>query len=187
MPRKAKPGRGLGIGPPEGESWTWQTKVMLGTLTHMALSISARRVLDFLKYEHCAHNGEENGNLVAPYRQLAAWGVTEDDIPHAFAELTITGWVEQTKQGFRIAGSPEPSRFALTWLATGKPGPGQKPASNKWRAVQEQLSNAGINTLPKVRRWLKGVTADKRRGTSRKRATPPQMRERRPAYEGPDD
>lgn len=83
-----------------------------------ALTMPARRVLDFLELEHLRHGGAENGNLLAPYAQLVTWGVTKRDIAPAIATLVRFGFVRRTEHGQRLGGRPNATRYALTWLPT---------------------------------------------------------------------
>jgi hypothetical protein len=83
-----------------------------------ALTMPARRVLDFLELEHLRHGGAENGNLLAPYAQLVTWGVTKRDIAPAIATLVRFGFIRRTEHGQRLGGRPNATRYALTWLPT---------------------------------------------------------------------
>lgn len=83
-----------------------------------ALTMPARRVLDFLELEHLRHGGAENGSLMAPYAQLVTWGVTKRDIAPAIATLVQFGFIRRTEHGERLGGRPNATRYALTWLPT---------------------------------------------------------------------
>lgn len=83
-----------------------------------ALTMPARRVLDFLELEHLRHGGAENGNLLAPYAQLVTWGVTKRDISPAIETLVRFGFIRRTEHGERLGGRPNATRYALTWLPT---------------------------------------------------------------------
>jgi len=175
--RRPKPGRTLGLGPPEGQQWAWMTSTMMGALTFRALSIAARRILDRLHVEHMAHAGMENGALVVTYDQFEEWGVTRDDIRRGLEELYVTGFVEQTRQGFRVASSKTPSLYALTWLPTHAGDIAQAtPPSHLWMAVLDRLRTEGTFTLKSIKKWLSVQTADTRRGHGRKRSTSPHLR-----------
>ena len=74
-----------------------------------SLSITARRVLDFLMVEHCEHGGHENGRLKAPYDQLG-----------------------------KHNGSNQPSNYTLTFVYTkGKTGISFW-ATNDWERVDAE-------------------------------------------------
>jgi hypothetical protein len=167
MARAKRPG-GYSGGPPEGISWMWMTTDMLGSLTLGALGVSARRILDFLMVEYSGGAGRENGHLVATYRQLEHFGLTRADIAKGFAELIATGFVRLTKQGLRQAGGGEPSRYALTWLPTGKGTPSAQCATNDWGTVGDRLHREGIMTVRAIRRWLKDELALPSRGTKKR-------------------
>ena len=85
-----------------------------------ALTMPARRIIDFLEIEHLAHGGQENGQLVAPYAQLQKAGVSSRDIRGAFDMLEAFGIVrrtdEQRHRRERQGGRKNTSRFRLTWL-----------------------------------------------------------------------
>ena len=164
---------------PQDEHWIWTAESMLGSITYRALGIHARRVLDFLEYEHLAHGGRENGDLGASYNQLEAWGVARDDIRKGLDELLATGFVRRTAYGLRQAGGGDPSRFALTWLPTGLNKGEPVPATNDWRRVAVQLGREGVATVRAARLWLRGTVAPSSRGTAegrRKRDVSPHLR-----------
>lgn len=79
--QRAKPGRTLSNGPPEGQPWFWMTRTMLASITFRALGISARRILDALLCEHMGHGGAENGNLEA-----------DRDFENMFAATIMRRW-----------------------------------------------------------------------------------------------
>ena len=132
---------------------------MLRATTWRALSISARRILDGLLLEHLDNGGRENGNIAVTYRQLAAYGVTNDDIHRGLAELQICGFIRVVKQGFRVAGGGEPSRYAVTWLVTFLGTPNAAVPTDDWREVLVKRNRAGQTTVRQVRRWLKDQVA----------------------------
>jgi hypothetical protein len=171
--RRGHRGRSLGLGPPEGQNWTWMTNAMLGSITFRALGIHARRILDFLVYEHASHAGRENGNLAATYRQLERWGVTAADVRKGFAELTATGFVEVKHQGLRQAGGGEPSRYALTWLPNLAGTSRHEVPSHAWLDVLDKLRLERIGSVGEARRWLKAEVAGlQRRPKTTRSATP---------------
>jgi hypothetical protein len=176
MAKGARRGATRSLGPPEGEPWVWMTRTMLGSLTYRSLSISARRILDRLLYEHSSHGGRENGNLACPYRQLDQWGVTLDDARRGFEELIVAGYVERTFQGLRQDGAGDPSRYALTWLPTLVGTPQEHAPTHRWLAVNEHLSRNGHGNLKAARRWLKDQVAGVGRGTANKQRPTPHLR-----------
>ena len=161
---KAKPGKTLGNGPPEGQPWIWTTTAMFGSITFRALSINARRILDFLQNEHALNAGKANGSLGATYRQLAVWGVTAADARKGFEELYVTGFVRLTAQGMRQAGGGEPSRYALTWLPTGVGTREAAPPSHDWQLVLRRIGKEGVGSVAQAKCWLKAEVAGVKRG-----------------------
>lgn len=83
-----------------------------------ALTMPPRRILDFLELEHMAHAGTENGQLLAPYKQLVAFGVSRRDICPGLDMLEAFGIIRRTERGERLEGRPKASKYALTWLPT---------------------------------------------------------------------
>jgi hypothetical protein len=160
--------------PPENEPWVWMTLEMLQSTTWGALSISARRILDALLLEHLSNGGRENGNLAVTYRQLAAFGVSKNDIYKGLTELQICGFIRLVKQGFRMSGGGEPSRFAITWLVTFLATPNAAVPSDDWRGVIIKRNRAGQTTVRQVRRWLKDQVAAAGRSHTVKPAAQPQ-------------
>lgn len=114
-----------------------------------ALTMPARRILDFLELEHLRHGGAENGNLLAPYAQLVTWGVTKRDIAPSIATLVRFGFIRRTEHGQRLGGRPNATRYALTWLPTAD---GQLPTEDfrkvsrsdvlKWEADRKLQAEA---------------------------------------------
>jgi hypothetical protein len=151
------------------------TNTMLGSITFRALGIHARRILDFLLHEHASHAGRENGNLAATYKQLEVWGVTAADVRKGFAELYACGVVELTKQGARVAGGGEASRYALTWLPTLAFTPLRRAPSHAWREVLKTLGEHNIGSVADARRWLRNETEATARGQRRKRKLTPHL------------
>ncbi len=137
---------------------------MLGSITFRALGISARRILDRLLYEHMSHGGAENGNLGATYAQIEIWGVTAADVRKGLAELYVTGFVRQTAQGCFTIGGKVLSRYALTWLPTGR-GKAAVPPTHDWLTVIEALHDQKIGSIAAARAWLRAEVADHARPT----------------------
>lgn len=175
MPRPPSKRGSISGKPPENEPWVWITREMLQSPLWGALSISARRIMDALLLEHMAHGGRENGNLGCTYRQLEAYGVTKADIHPGLTELEICGFVRTTRQGFRMSGGGECSRYAITWLVTFLNTPSAAIATNDWRNVMIQRTRAGHVTVRQVRKWLKEQVA---------KSAPKSRRARRPETSG---
>src|SRR5205814_222765 len=76
-------------------------------------------LLNFLIHEHLHHGGKENGNLVAPYKQLRRYCEDGGGIRAGATLSTIDiarrlGLIRVMAGGHRRG----PSRYALTWLPT---------------------------------------------------------------------
>jgi len=182
---RAKPGRTLSNRPPEGEPWTWMTNTMYAAVTFRVLSISARRILDFLLFELGNHGGQENGNLAAPTAQLVRWGVTADDIPRGFAELIAAGFVDRTFAAPRVGASGEPSTYALTWLPTKDAAGNPKPPSHRWLSVTKQLAgDTSLRGLRQIKKWLKDQPGCDGRPWLKKQRSTPHLRENNPSSAG---
>jgi hypothetical protein len=156
------------LGPPAGKQWAWITLDVLGSITFQALSLNARRILDFLLYEHTAHAGRENGSIGATYRQLEAWGCTPDDISKGFQELELTGFVQCTHRGLRQAGGGDHSRYEITFVSTFEDGNLGLP-KHTWATVITRLNKKGIGSVRAVRAWLR-EEIQSRGGRRRRRA-----------------
>jgi hypothetical protein len=113
-------------GPPKGKSWVWLTLEMVENGAWRSLTTNARRVIDFLMIEHMRHAGKENGALLAPRRQLVAFGIGTHFISEAIDEAVLMGFVDVKRGTGRRA-----STYALTWLPLRD---GIDP-TNRWRAV----------------------------------------------------
>jgi hypothetical protein len=167
--KRARPGRTGSLGPPEGQPWFWMTRTMLGAITYRALSIHARRVLEFLLMEHMGHAGRENGNLGASYLQLEAWGVSTGDVSKGIGELEAAGFIRCTWKAKRQAhGTAPPSTYALTWYPTHYGTRHEGKATHDWLDVIVALGKGGIGTVAGARQWLKEQTSDVGRGKRRR-------------------
>jgi hypothetical protein len=114
--------------PPRDENWVWLTRSLLRSPAWQAQSLHCRRLIDFLMLEHLAHGGMENGGLVAPYRQLAKFGIHGRRISGAIAEAVALGLLDR-ERGLRLANGNKPSKYRLTFLASRD----HAPATNVWR------------------------------------------------------
>jgi len=66
--------------------------------------------------EHMNHAGTENGELQATHAQLRNFGLSANAIRDAIEEASFLGLLRY-RQGGRWAGSNQPSRFRLTFIA----------------------------------------------------------------------
>jgi hypothetical protein len=107
---------------------------MMNSSAWRTLSLSARRLLDFLDIENRRHGGKRNGQLIATFEQLAAYGMADRHcIAPAIREAVALGFLVVTRQG--VAGNADErqaSQYRLTYHpAEGVPGYG----SNEWRTI----------------------------------------------------
>jgi hypothetical protein len=110
----------------KGEAFVKLPRDVLESTSWQQLGINARRFLDFLMIEHMRHGGKRNGFLLAPQRQLYAFGIGEHFVTDAIAEAELAGLVD-CKRGI----GRRPSYYALTWLPLAD---GTAP-SNRWSVV----------------------------------------------------
>jgi hypothetical protein len=109
---------------------------MLESPAYLALSITARRILDRLRCEHMNHGGGENGRLKCTYTDFIAFGASRELIPAALRELERLGWIRYQRGG-RWGGVKAPSVYTLTWW----PVDGV-PATNDWKRYTEDTVQA---------------------------------------------
>lgn len=139
------------LGPPDKRPWVWLETEMLASPAWRALSINARRLIDFLLIEHRNHAGRENGKLRAPYRQLQEFGLTAELIRPAIDEAERLGFVRSTALGFEVGRlRRRPSGFRLTFIAGSTESP-ISPPTNEWRAVNE-IQKAASETRGRLHR-----------------------------------
>ena len=118
--------------PPKDEPWIWLTRELLNSPAWRARSINTVRLIDFLCVEHMNHAGTENGNLMATYDQLVAYGLTRSAIRMAVEEAKFLGLI-RFRRGGRWAGTNQPSIYRLTFLAD-RDG---NPPTNEWKGKTE--------------------------------------------------
>lgn len=128
---------------------------LLQSPTYRALTISARRVLDFLMVEHLTHGGADNGNLLAPYAQLEAFGVRKDSILESLEMLERFGLIERTFYGGRQGGRPNATLYGLGWV----PLLDEAEPRERFRSI----------TAEQVDRYV----ADLKEARAKKRSSPP--------------
>jgi hypothetical protein len=125
-----------GQAPPKGQGWVWLSRELVDSDAFRSLSINALRFIRFLLSEHMRKGGQENGNLKAPYGQLAYFGgITRRLITGAICEVERVGLVDCKRGGKRVA-----TAYMLTWL----PAKDGKPATNRWRTY----SNPDLRPIP---------------------------------------
>jgi len=120
--------------PPKGEAWAWMTRDMLASPAMRALSLTGRRLLDFLLIENMNHAGTENGALMATKDQLMAIGLSRRLIADAIRENVFLGLVRVERGRLTRGGVKAPNLFRLTFYAD-KDG---SPATNEWKGTTDE-------------------------------------------------
>jgi hypothetical protein len=141
------------------------------------LSISGRRLIDFLLIEHRNHAGAENGRLKATHRQLIAYGISASLIRPAIEECERLGFIRATAQGFEAGRAKRhPTIFRLTFYS-GSADSRIAPATNEWKSVKIQksaisssgnLPSVSVAELPSVPVAASNVVALKKRQNANK-------------------
>jgi len=111
--------------PPKGEGYVWLPRALLSSDAWRAQNIHTVRLLHFLLLEHLRHAGQRNGHLLAPHRQLYAFGIGKNYVTAAIAQAEQLGLVACHRGGMRTA-----TKYRLTWFESCD----GKPATNEWRA-----------------------------------------------------
>jgi len=107
----------------KGEAFAKMPRDLLESTVWHSLSIHARRLIDFLLIEHIRHGGRENGRLLAPRRQLIAFGIHAHFVSAAIEEAEHVGLVDCKRSVGRA-----PNTYGLTWLPLG-----DDPPTHRWR------------------------------------------------------
>ena len=100
------------------EGFVGEPQSLLESPGYRQLNLPALKILTFIKTEHCRHGGTENGNLMAPHRQLKAIGISPRKIKPALEMLEAFGIIRCTSDGSRLGGRPNAATYALTWYPT---------------------------------------------------------------------
>lgn len=132
---------------------------LLRSPAYRGLSTPARGCLDFLLIEHLTHGGAENGNLMAPYRQLAMSGVRKDSIREALHMLEALGVIERTRYGGRQGGRANASRYGLGWL----PLRGEPVPRERYRKVTAEQVAEYMAALKEVRARARNKSSPSKR------------------------
>ena len=126
----------------KGEAFAKLPRDLLESTAWRSLSIHARRLIDFLLIEHMRHGGRENGRLIAPRRQLIAFGIHAHFVSAAIEEAELVGLVD-CKRGVGRA----PNTYGLTWLPRGD------PPAHRWR--NHEATAAEVIAIRKSRKTRK--------------------------------
>jgi hypothetical protein len=167
--------------PPSGTAWVWLTRDLLESSSWRLLSINGRRLIDFLLIEHMRHGGKQNGDLLAPRRQLVEFGIGEHFISSAIDEVERLGLVDCNRGIGRRA-----STYALTWLPLRN---GATP-SNRWReksAVEHSKEMSAVSSENECQTALtKPVASAKQHSQTPKSSSAKQHSPSRYSYQGGD-
>lgn len=109
------------------------TRELIASPAMRALSLTGRRLLDFLLIEDMNHAGTENGNLIATYRQLVAFGLSGRLISDAIAELEFLGLVRVRHGGMTRGNVKRENLYRLTFYADSE----CRPATNEWKRLTD--------------------------------------------------
>ena len=103
-----------------------------------ALGVNERRLCDFLMLEHMRHGGRQNGNLLAPHRQLVEFGIGGRFIAGTFRNLEKRGLIRCQRHD-----AYSPNTYTLTWRSSCG-----TPPTNDWRqclVLHEGAARSGSN------------------------------------------
>ena len=114
--------------------FAWLHRELVTSDAWRARSIHTVRLIDALLVDDMNHAGTENGNLMATYDQMVAWGMGRRFVNDAIAEATFLGLI-RVDPGGRWAGTNEPSRYRLTWLYDDR---NDALPTNQWKGVTEE-------------------------------------------------
>jgi hypothetical protein len=131
-------------GPPEGQPWCWISRDLIESPAWRARTIHCARLIEFLMHEHMSHGGMENGQLVAPYAQLVAWGIGRRYIKDAIREAEGLRLVVAQHGGRRAHTKAAMTRFRLTFYHTRESASGLHPywvaPGDEWRTVTAEIA-----------------------------------------------
>lgn len=117
---------------------------MLQSSAWRALSINARRFLDFLELDHLSHGGAENGHLRATYDQLKTYGLTRSEIFSAIEETIALGFVRR----MQVHLPRVPMEYRLTYYGFISQNSMAESPTNEW----ESLDDRGVARVKSVLR-----------------------------------
>ena len=109
---------------------------LLNSVSWRKMSISCKRLIDFLCEEHLSTGGKENGNLKAPYDQLVAVGISRRLISRTILEADWLGLIRIERGELRGAVN-DVSRYTLTFVSFFKEGRWKNPLGD-WKTVNEE-------------------------------------------------
>jgi hypothetical protein len=124
--------------PPGDQPFVWHQAELLRSPAWRRRSINCIRLVDFLLVEQMAHAGLENGNLLAPFDQLEAWGIGRRLIADAVDEAEALGLIGVRRGGRKGLVANHLSTYRLTFYATrctpeGTAKPYWSGPTNEWQ------------------------------------------------------
>lgn len=146
--------------PPKGEPWVWMTRELLASPAMRSLSLTGRRLLDYLMIEDMNHAGTKNGALMATHDQLIAFGLSRRLVSEAVRELVFLGLVRAVRGRLTRGGVKAPNLYRLTFYADND----GSPATNEWKGT----------TAEAVAVWKSDRTRSKRPAPQEDIEVPPQ-------------
>jgi len=98
-----------------------------------ALSFQARKILNRLEIEHCAHGGAENGRLPCRYVDFEQYGCRRKGISQGLIEIEALGFAKTITLGTRAYSNVpgKASTFLLTYVATPEGAP-----THDWKKIE---------------------------------------------------
>jgi hypothetical protein len=144
-------------GPPESDgAWVWHTIALKCSAAWLHRSHRAIIFTEFLEVENLRHAGFENGNLLAPHRQLLVWGMRGETIADAIKENISRKLVARRGGGIDLeTGKRLPFRYRLTYLPTA-----DAPATNEWKRYKETAPAKSPEKVEKAKRAIAARWAD---------------------------
>jgi hypothetical protein len=115
--------------------FSWRSIEMQRSPAYLALSLSARKVLDRLEIEFAKHGGNplENGNLPCTYEHFKEYGIGENQVGPAIKEVVALGFIRTTSPGSAgNAGYREAARYLLTYRHAGS----DKRIEDGWKRIK---------------------------------------------------
>ena len=122
--------------------FAWLHRELVTSAAWRARSIHTARFIDALLVDHMNHAGTENGNLMATYDQMVAWGIGRRFVNDAIAEALFLG-LTRVDPGGRWVNNNQPSRYCLTWFYNDRD---DTPATDDWKKVTKEA----------IKKWRKG-------------------------------
>lgn len=125
-------------------------------------SASVGKLLDFLFIEHLSHAGKENGNLLAPYKQLCDSGIGKQYINLVIQEAEELGLVVCDRGVRKNVCDSYPNKFRLTMFTyTETDSFGRtvyKEPTKEWKHITGEGARATAKKYKKLRSSIKQKT-----------------------------